>query len=32
LSYFFLKEKEHLLRKTGAAILVVLAAILIKQV
>lgn len=31
LSYFFLKEKGHILRKTTAAILVLVAAILIKQ-
>jgi drug/metabolite transporter (DMT)-like permease len=32
LSYFFLKEKDHFLRKSVAAILVVIAAVLIKQV
>lgn len=31
LSYFFLKEKGHVLRKTGAAVLVVFAAIFIKS-
>jgi drug/metabolite transporter (DMT)-like permease len=31
LSYFFLKEKDHLPRKIGAAVLVVISAILIKQ-
>lgn len=31
ISYFFLREKDHLARKSGAAALVVLSAILIKQ-